>query len=77
MRSHGTNKRFHYEKQDHSRLLCRTVLISETDVELEFLSQIVLLDFNNLQHLCLLIVLAAIVVMKFIDDRNCHYPDKS
>ena len=75
MPSHGTNKRFHYEKQDHSRLLCYTILISDTDVELEFLSQTVILDFNNLQHLCLLIVLAAIVVMKFIDDRNCHHPD--
>ena len=72
MPSHGTNKCFHYEKQDQ---LCYTILISDTDVELEFLSQIVLPGFNNLQHLCLLIVLAAIVVMKFIDDRNCHHPD--
>ena len=43
----------------------------------KLLSQIVLPGFDNLQHLCLLIVLAAIVVMKFIDDRNCHHPDKT
>ena len=37
MPSHGTNKRFHYEKQDRSKLLCRTILISYTDIELEII----------------------------------------
>ena len=72
MRSHGTNKRFHYVKQDHSKLLCCTILISYSDIELEIFVSNRPPWFQQPSVFMLLIVLAAIVVMKFIDDRNCY-----